>query len=279
MGESTENPRPQTVSRKLFEDAVDDAQYLVAYAASKCRKKIEAEKIETLLTANRLLDDDQQIDAKFEVEFWIAYQKICDLVKPVTAESIKANLPMESTFTGNLIEKTPGLSRWLGSRTTSKARRSANRYIAFPVLVLLLVLIFQIYWVIGNQLSAQLDKLLEAERNLSVQISENAQGSGVLDVQFKQDVTETQKTGLEKNLQSIESQLVQTSLIFLNWSSPWKGLITKGELEHSDTHDLLLAENDAKIADIDLQLSTDPTGINAAKSDEAGLAAQLLSVS
>ena len=61
MKASTKNSKLESMPRKLFEDAVDDAQYLVAYAASKCKGKIDDKTIRTLVNAKRLVDDKQQV--------------------------------------------------------------------------------------------------------------------------------------------------------------------------------------------------------------------------
>ena len=91
MGGLTGEPRSLSAPKKLFEDAVDDAQYLVAYAASKCKKKIDEKTVRTLVNAKRLVEDKQQpVSPEFEADFWLAYQNIWELVSPVTAESIKA---------------------------------------------------------------------------------------------------------------------------------------------------------------------------------------------
>lgn len=269
------NPDPKPVYNKLFLDAVDDAQYMLAYAASNTNIKIGTEIISTLVNTKHLVNAGKQVGVELQSKFWTAYQDLWELVKPATAETIKANLPLEKTFFGILVDKIPGVSRWLGARTISKARKAVNRYVFFTVFILILVMFFQVYWVIGNQLSVQLDRLLEEERDLSIQISENAQVSAAIPTQIDQDSAEIQTTGLEKKLQSLESQLVQTSMIFLNWSSPWNQLTTNGELDRSGKYDSQLSDIDTRLAEIDLQLRLDPEGMKAAMASEAGLRAQI----
>ena len=253
LADSSQNTGSKPLFSKVFKDAVDDAQYLVAYAAIKTTIRIEPETIATLVAAKHLVDRGQNVDAQLEANFWTAYQHVCDLVKPITLEGIKA-MSLKSTFVGKLVDEIPGLSRWMERRTTSKARKTVNSYIALTIFVLILVLIFQIYWVIGNQLSVQLDKLGEAEKALSAQINENSQQT------------------LQKDLDVIKSQLGQTSVIFLDWSKPWKGLITKVDQDHSGKYASKYADINAEIAKIDDQLSADPEGIKAAENDEKFLA-------
>ena len=99
MGGLTGEPRSLSAPKKLFEDAVDDAQYLVAYAASKCKKKIDEKTVRTLVNAKRLVEDKQQpVSPEFEADFWLAYQNIWELVSPVTAEASRRK-PVEPVST------------------------------------------------------------------------------------------------------------------------------------------------------------------------------------
>jgi len=262
MAQQTEDPKSEpglrekpeevgdmTQYKKRFEDAVANAQYLMSYASSKCPKDINRATIEKLINARHHVETKQELSAEEETDFWLAYQDLWKLVQPVTAESIKANLPIENIFTGKLLERIPFLSRWLGTKTISKARRTVNRYIGFTVVVLILLLIFQIYWVIGNQLTTKLDEQLKEEASLSLQINENKQEYNALEIRYKQNEIDSEsfagtyafysspawerdilensftKARLETDLQSLKTQLERSSAILLIWSSPWSWLI------------------------------------------------------
>jgi len=260
MGEQPENTK--AMSRKLFANAVDDAQFLVAYAAGKCKNDIDETTLTTLINAKRSIDEKQPIDAKTEAEFWLAYQKIWKLVRPVTAESVKANLSVEPRFVSNILaniqpvpkwvdKNIPGLFHWAKTRTTSRARRTVNRFIFFTVLVLIVVLVLQIYWVIGNQLTAQLAELLKKQTELSQEISTNRDEYSAIEMRFKQNEWDSEsfktngtytfysspdwerdildnlsaKAKLESDLASLKSQLERNSAVLMIWSIPWKPLI------------------------------------------------------
>jgi hypothetical protein len=308
MGALTENLKPR--SRRLFEEAIDDAQYLVAYAASKCDKPIKPETITPLITAKRIIDEHQEVDAEFEAKFWLAYQDVWELVKPRTAESIKANMTLESASPSNRFGNMPLLGRWLERRTTaSKSRKMVDRYIAVTVSTLVLLLIFQIYWVIGNQLTTQLADLLQKETDLSLKISENRQEHSAVEIRYKQneinsesfktnggyytfydtpewqrDILENESTGarLETDLESLKSELERSSAILLVWSNPWQWLIEKSiqgsNTANSDQYTSQIASDDRQIAQINAQLREDPDGskvIQQTKSQIADLQKQL----
>lgn len=212
------------VSRKLYEQAVEDAQYLMAYASSKCPKDIRRETIERLIKARQLLENKQEVDPEVEADFWLAYQDLWKLVSPVTAECIKAT---ESPAT----------------------RKTINRYIVFTATVLILLLLFQIYWVIGNQLTTQLADLEQQETVVSNDIAANQQDYSVIETRFKEiemkspdftgsfaypysieferdtAATLAKKASLETKLAGLESQRVSKSTFLWSWSRPWQWLI------------------------------------------------------
>jgi hypothetical protein len=273
MTESTQDYKSESMPGKLFEDAVEDAQYLVAYAASKCRGKIDDKTVKTLVNAKRLVDDKRQgASADFEAEFWLAYQDIWELVRPVTAESIKA--------------------------TERQSRRTVTGYIIFAFSFLILLLILQIYWVIGNQLNTQLDDLLQKQTELSQKISQNNDEYKAIEIRFKQadvDSGDFKTNGnqytfyssinwerdtlanlstrdqLESDIASLSAQLERSSAILLAWSNPWNWLINKGDDRYKADITKVLGE----IADQEKKRNDDPDGSKAAKKEIAKTNAQI----
>src|SRR4030095_11188964 len=146
----------------------------------------------------RYLEEHKPVDAKTEAEFWLAYQDIWKLVAPATAGSIKAT----KKNTGPII---------------------VNRYILFTILVFVAVLLLQIYWVIGNQLTAQLAELLKKEPELSQEISTNRDEYNTIELRFKQN--------------EWASESFKTNGVYTFYSSPdWErdtldNLSTKAKLE------------------------------------------------
>lgn len=243
--------------KKRFEDAVTDAQHLLMYASTTCPKDINRETLDKLIAARRRLEKNEPLTPKEEVEFWLAYQDIWKLVQPVTAESIKANLQNENSFTSKLLDLFPGLSRWFGKGRSSTAEKSVNRYVVFTVFVLVFLLIMQIYWVIGNRLTTQLSGLLQREEEVNLEINKNQQAYIGIEILYKQneinsenfkssgtytfystpewerDILETVSTRdrLEAELALVRSQLERNSSILLIWSGPWDGLIKNEEMD------------------------------------------------
>jgi predicted nucleic acid-binding Zn-ribbon protein len=237
--------------KKRFEEAVSDAQYLIIYASSNCPNDIKPTTVERLVSIRRKVENNEEISAKEEAAFWLYYQEIWNLVKPVTAESVKANLAIESTFTGRLFSAFPLFAWWFGVRPTSKAGKAANWYSFITVSLLLILIVVQAYWVIGNRLIDQLAELLQKEAEVNTQILENQRDYSALEVLYKQNEIDSEsyrtsgeftfykspewerdtlenlakKKQLETELELLKTQLERNSAILLVWSGPWDGLI------------------------------------------------------
>lgn len=207
-------------SRKLYEEAVENAQYVMAYASSKCKKEIDKDTVEKLIVAKRRIENNEAVDPQEEAEFWIAYQDLWNLVRPLTAECIRA---------------TEG----------PKARKTMYWHIGFTFSVLFVLLILQIYWVIGNQLTTRLADLLKQETELSEKIRANQDEYNTIEVRFKEneknsenfqgvyaypfspeferDTAENlaEKAKLEAESEALKSQLERNSTILISWSRAW----------------------------------------------------------
>jgi hypothetical protein len=192
----------------------------MAYASSKCKKDIDAITAEKLITARRRVENNEEITAQEEAEFWLAYQELWKLVQPLTAECIR-------------------------STEGPKARKTINWHIGFTLVVLVVLLFFQIYWVIGNQLTTRLADLLQQETELSEKIRVNQEEYTAIEVRFKENEKNSDsfqgyyeyayspeferetaanlamRAKLDSELESIKSQLERNSTILIAWSRPW----------------------------------------------------------
>jgi hypothetical protein len=64
-----EESSSQPAARKLYENAVDDAQYLMAYASSKCPEDIDEGTLRKLIQARHRVEKNETISPKEEAEF------------------------------------------------------------------------------------------------------------------------------------------------------------------------------------------------------------------
>ena len=241
----------KTEHRLHFAQAVADAQYLVIYASTNCPNDINPVNIEKLAAMRKRMENGEEVTAQEEAEFWGNYQEFWNLVKPVTAESVKANLPTESTLAGKLFARLPSIAWWFGVSPTSKAGKAASWFSFQTVVILILLVILQAYWVVGNQLITQLATLLQQEAEINAQLVQTERDYSALEVLYKQGEIDTENykaTGeysfysspdwerdilentakrrqLEKDLELLKTQLERNSSILLVWSKPWNWLI------------------------------------------------------
>jgi len=172
-----------------------------------------------------------------------------------------------------------------------KEKHKANKsigYIVFTGFVLILLLVFQVYWVIGNQLTTQLSGLLQKQADLSQQLSDNLMEFSIIEIRYQQNeidsgnydpnegfiyesTTEWQrdtlenkseKARLETELEGLKSELERSSEILLVWSYPWNRLIEKLEKEtilgyqaHNDKYAALFDLNEEKTNDVNNQIT------------------------
>jgi len=286
LAETTAGQSLKARYKNHFVDTVDKAQYLLMYASSKCPKDIKPKTIEAIITARRRVENEGELDPKEEANFWLAYQDIWKLVEPVTAESVKANLPIESATNSLLLRLFPFLSRWFGKQIVVKSRRTVNRYIVFAAFVLLLLLLNQIYWVIGNQLTTQLADLLQKQTELSAQVSENQKEFSVIQILYEQNEIESgkydqsvgftydstpewrrdtlenlsEKARLENEQESLKLQQDRSSAILGIWTQPWESLITTEIQSTNDKYEPQIQSINAEMLIIQGQIAKDSDG-------------------
>ena len=106
------------------------------------------------LAEARAAADDQQWTPQISQRFWAAFAKLCDLILPVTMDSLSA--------AGHTIAPW-GLRRLIGARKESLAERTSRHYLYLLFLLLGLILPIQLYVWTCTVLSKRVDDLLTAQ--------------------------------------------------------------------------------------------------------------------
>ncbi|MBL8098374.1 MAG: hypothetical protein JNK81_04290 [Anaerolineales bacterium] len=143
------------------------------------------------------------------------------------------------------------IGTWIKLRFADKNANQARWYSAFTIFVLLLLIVFQVYWVIGNQLINQLEDLLQKETEVNQRIAQNQIAYSTLEIIYKQKEINTEsfkasgtysfytspewerdtlqnlseREQLQKELELVKAQLERNSTILLIWSQPWDDFI------------------------------------------------------
>jgi hypothetical protein len=262
-----------------IERAIADAEKLVDYAA-RSNKRIPPRVFSTLVNAKKMWLENRWTE-EFTMEFWKAFQKMNVLIQPTTMESVRAL---------NQVPKEPGLRGFLQDQYgRSEAGRAITRYTLWTLLVLTVVLVLQIYWVIGNSLTIKLSELLERESELANAIHLAELKYDELEVLFKlkenednagKDVsnyvfyetpdweretlqTESERQLLTQDLQTLKIQLERNFSILEAWAFAWDESVTSNGIVNDsiqnqmeqikkqiDDHDILY---DVEIREVEIE--------------------------
>jgi len=127
--------RPDEDGRLTLRNALTDADLMLSYAAHRgiTLKDGIAEKLVTAITA-----DPRQLTHKQELDFWLAHPALSKAILPVDSESLKAAA---------------------ANGECSAADRAARRYRWHTIVTLVLLLFFQIYWLIGATVVEDIGKI------------------------------------------------------------------------------------------------------------------------
>ncbi|MCP4668752.1 MAG: hypothetical protein GY849_20625 [Deltaproteobacteria bacterium] len=129
--------------------AVEDAQLLVAYVAREGVIDIDEGIVRTLIQSKYLLERHQW-DAEAELRFWKAHDDMSVLIKPVTLDSLKWTMP---PFVG----AAPAHAK----KKRTRADYAVRKYGLIAIFSLMLLLICQVYSIVGTDLTQSLGDLLE----------------------------------------------------------------------------------------------------------------------
>ena len=276
-----DNPGPQQKEDSVgsnqdssiqIERAITDAQNLVAYTARE-GIEVDEEILKTLIIAKTKWDAGEW-STEFTVQFWEAFRQMNQLIKPATVASVRAIClePKKSGFRGFLQSQY--------GRT--EASQTVTRYTIWTLGVLLFVLIFQIYWVIGNSLSVKLTELLDNEIQLTNAINQAILDHSEIEVLFKLKEEEgrdgradgsyefyfspdweretleiiAERQRLEDELEALRTQLERNSAILLRWSIGWQWIVVSDEDIPPNE------EIEAQLEDLTKQIEKDQVLIN-----------------
>lgn len=137
MGETD----PKVVSQQRLEEAIRQARSLMAYLCERGRD-VDAACVQVIVEAADQYDKGAWTP-DLEVKFWNAYRALAATAAPVSVESIAATDP-------DIGSTTAGFS----GRRLSRAEAFARRYRWFAFWFLVVLLVMQAYWLVGNSLLA-----------------------------------------------------------------------------------------------------------------------------
>jgi hypothetical protein len=188
--------------------ALPDVELMLRYASAKC---IDVDEDAIRVLVGCMHDENtSRWTVEREVQFWLAYKKLAKSIAPVDVGSIKSIHP---TFA----QKTSLLMRLLSAKDKLTAAQAASTtYKFFGIFVLLLVMILQIYSLIGSSLLSRNLTTETAYDSLEVKI-----------IQLKDTVRErqTEQSLLQKELHNKRIQMEASFSLLYRWHQTWKIIV------------------------------------------------------
>lgn len=225
---AAQNPPPPPVpiaSQKnpCLAEALQDVQLLLAFA-SQNGKDVDAAVVKTIVEAGSRLADGG-LEEEEEVAFWDAYNKLAKKVAPVSVTSLKATL---DSLAGR------GNTVLFGVRIggSSLARKAVVFYTFIAVVTLLLILLFQVYWLFGTSITTDIQKTRKEAADVELKLR-TLQRASAQPIDKKLPPTEGRKAE-DPDILPLKVQAKNLSLrketgyeLLKLWSTPWKGFVPK----------------------------------------------------
>ena len=120
-------------------ESIEESQLLIWYVSREGAPKIEEEMIKTLVDAKANFGTERW-DGAQETAFWNNYRRLAEAIAPVSVDSIKA-------------------SYGVGDSQKTSARKAVRVYRYATIVVLVLLLICQMYWLVGNNVKSDIEKI------------------------------------------------------------------------------------------------------------------------
>lgn len=144
--------------------AIEDSQRLIAYIAKNGEIRLPQELAQAVINAAYKAQSGQW-SAKDEGDFLLTYDKLSTLVYPVTIESINAIMPMPTDEAES-------------KRPRTQAEQAVAWYRRYTLVSLAVLLVFQLYWLIGSNLDSNLKQMFSQRHTLQSAINQAAAKPG-----------------------------------------------------------------------------------------------------
>lgn len=136
-----------------LEQCIRDGQRLLTYISRNGSSQLDPALTESIIDAKRYLVIGQWTVAQ-EQQYLVNYDRLAKSVFPVTVESINAIIP-------DKISKKPEVTR---------AQSAVAWYRRYTLVALVMMLLAQLYWLMGNELRTNLDKVFTEREQTQEQI-------------------------------------------------------------------------------------------------------------
>jgi hypothetical protein len=203
-------------------DAIRDAQIILCYASQR-GVPLDEEVVKTIVETGSHFASGSMTD-KQETAFWVALNTLAILVSPVSVRSLRATNDAARTSRA-------GLSRYFAGK--SPARSAVRWYTFYALSTLILLLLFQIYWLFGTSITSDIQKTNQKLVEAQAQVRKIERPAADSQARAKPVSAESPASGSspDPDLQALKAQASGLRLqrdssyqLLSLWSWPWQGL-------------------------------------------------------
>ncbi|MDQ6961035.1 MAG: hypothetical protein Q9M28_00695 [Mariprofundaceae bacterium] len=136
--------KDNVIDHTYLHQHVDDAQLLLAYASENGLSV--GHQISSDILASRYHFYEGTVDQEVEIQFWKAYDQLAQVIQPVSIESLKATKLHPKNH------KPSFFARLTGNAHLSQAQHTIRKYQLLTLVVLLVLIMVQVYWLINTKI-------------------------------------------------------------------------------------------------------------------------------
>ncbi len=197
--------------------AMNDTQLVLSYVVNESDIDIEESEMEILVRSKYLLEENKW-NQKDEITFWEMHNNLTSQIKPVTIESLKACMSKKRK------PYEPFMRSW-----KSESGRSVIRYSTFTLISMILLLVTQIYWIIGSDLTKKLEEIYHKKE--AVRVNSEAINTMNSKVPNSENQEPPEVTKAKYALEVLRQKHVSNLELLLGWNRVWQSMMLKPQFE------------------------------------------------
>ncbi|VEN72791.1 conserved membrane hypothetical protein [Candidatus Desulfarcum epimagneticum] len=202
-----------------MKQAARESRILISYVARHSSAALDSEAAKTLIRSQYKMERNDW-SPEDELRFWNAYDKVASSIKPVSIESLKAALP------DPLSDEDDGKKK-----KSTEAASSVSKYRRLTAVSLVLLLLAQIYWINGSDLTAKIDKLFTRIDAVSLNIDKRKQDKNHADLEHDIEINK-----LVNEKKALIQEFGAAYQLLQDWNRFWQILIFHKQFEAEITH-------------------------------------------
>jgi hypothetical protein len=202
--------------------AVSESQILVSYISRYSPVKVDREATKILIESNFLIKENIW-GPEQELKFWDAYDNVASTIEPVTIESLKATMP-------NPFDEETGEKKKRNIKNTDAAR-SVTKYRLITTFTLIFLLLAQVYWINGSDLTSKLGVMFKQIDAIGFDIEKKK-----LDKNYEEPEKAIEINQLIQKQKQLIQEFGATYRLLQQWNRLWQILTFKEQFRAEVTH-------------------------------------------